>query len=59
MKTRESKNGRDGVFADHASGRASVMERIEPGDEVLVLGQYGDYLYVKTPSGRTGWLSPD
>jgi hypothetical protein len=44
---------------DQPSGRASVMERIEPGEEVLVLGQYGEYLYVETPSGRTGWLSPD
>jgi hypothetical protein len=47
-----------GIF-DQPSRRASVMERIEPGEEVQVLGQYGDYLYVETPSGRTGWLSLD
>lgn len=44
---------------DQPSGRASVKERIEPGGEVLVLGQYGEYLYVETPTGGTGWLSPD
>ena len=44
---------------DKPSGKASVMERIEPGEEVRVLGRYGEYLYVETPSGRTGWLSLD
>jgi murein DD-endopeptidase MepM/ murein hydrolase activator NlpD len=44
---------------DQPSGTASVMERIEPGEEVRVLGQYREYLYVETSSGRTGWLSLD
>jgi murein DD-endopeptidase MepM/ murein hydrolase activator NlpD len=44
---------------DQPSGKASVMERIEPGAKVRVLGRYGEYLYVETPSGRTGWLSID
>jgi murein DD-endopeptidase MepM/ murein hydrolase activator NlpD len=44
---------------DQPSEIASVKERIEPGEELLVLGRYGDYLYVETPTGGTGWLSPD
>jgi hypothetical protein len=35
------------------------MERVEPGEKVRVLGHYGEYLYVETPSGRMGWLSVD
>ncbi len=41
---------------DQPSGRASVVERIAPGEEVPVLGRYGEYLYVMTPSGRSGWM---
>ncbi len=55
---REPVSAEQSVF-DQPSGKASVMERIEPGEEVLVLGRYGEYLYVETPKGRTGWLSPD
>jgi murein DD-endopeptidase MepM/ murein hydrolase activator NlpD len=55
---REPVSAEQPVF-DQPSVRASVMERIEPGEEVLVLGRYGDYLYVETPKGRTGWLPPD
>lgn len=44
---------------DQPSGTASVMERISPGEEVRVLGQYGEYLYVETASGRVGWLPLD
>jgi murein DD-endopeptidase MepM/ murein hydrolase activator NlpD len=55
---RESVSAEQPVF-DQPSGRASEMERVEPGEEVLVLGRYGEYLYVETPNGRTGWLPPD
>jgi hypothetical protein len=47
-----------GIF-DEPSGRASVMERVQPGEEVQVFGRYGDYVYVETPSGRTGWMFLD
>jgi hypothetical protein len=56
--TREPISAAQAVL-DQPSGKASVMEQIEPGEEVLVLGRYGDYLYVETSRGRTGWLPPD
>ena len=35
---------------------ATVIDQLSPGDEVPVLGLYGEFLYVQTPSGLTGWL---
>ena len=33
-----------------------VLERLDAGTEVPVLGRFGGYLYVRTARGRTGWL---
>ncbi len=38
---------------------SQVLERLDAGTEVPVLGRFGDYLYVRTASGRTGWLGRD
>ncbi len=35
---------------------AAVIDQLSPGVEVPVLGLYGEFLYVETPSGLTGWL---
>jgi murein DD-endopeptidase MepM/ murein hydrolase activator NlpD len=36
---------------------AVVMDRVEAGAEVPVLGAFGEYLYVQGPNGRAGWLT--
>jgi murein DD-endopeptidase MepM/ murein hydrolase activator NlpD len=35
---------------------AIAVDSVTTGGEVGVLGVYGDYLYVRGPSGRSGWL---
>lgn len=35
---------------------SAVLARLEAGTEVPVLGRFGDYLYVRTARGKTGWL---
>ena len=37
---------------------SAVLARLDAGTEVPVIGRFGDYLYVRTASGRTGWLGP-
>lgn len=36
---------------------SDVIEHLEAGVEVPVLGAFGDFLYVRTPAGLNGWLS--
>jgi murein DD-endopeptidase MepM/ murein hydrolase activator NlpD len=36
---------------------APVMEDVEAGTEVAVLGSYEGFLYVQSPDGSTGWLA--
>lgn len=36
--------------------RAPVMAELPAGAEVGVLGRFGDYLYVRAPSGHVGWM---
>lgn len=38
------------------TGDAAALARLDAGTEVPVIGRFGDYLYVRTVSGRTGWL---
>lgn len=38
---------------------APVMETLDAGTEVPVLGRFGDFYYVRGPTGRTGWLGQD
>ena len=35
---------------------SAVLARLDAGSEVPVIGRFGDYLYVRTESGHTGWL---
>jgi len=37
---------------------AVAVDRIAAGTEVGVLGAFGEYLFVQSPSGRMGWLAP-
>ena len=39
------------------SSVAPVMEDVEAGTEVAVLGSYQGFLYVQSPDGSTGWLA--
>ena len=39
------------------SSVAPVMEDVEAGTDVAVLGSYQGYLYVQSPDGSTGWLA--
>lgn len=38
---------------------ALVILRLEPGQQVPVLGRYEGFLYVRAPSGHTGWIDAD
>lgn len=35
---------------------APVMQDVAPGTDVPVLGAFGDYLWVRSPNGRAGWM---
>ena len=37
---------------------SALLARLDAGTEVPVIGRFGDYLYVRTASGETGWLEP-
>lgn len=41
------------------SPAASVMESLEAGVSLSVLGEFGGYLLVESPGGRRGWLAAD
>ena len=38
---------------------AAVVETASRGMEVPVLGTFRDFLFVQSPSGRTGWMTLD
>jgi murein DD-endopeptidase MepM/ murein hydrolase activator NlpD len=44
------------LLADPDSS-AAVVERLDVGAEVDVLGAFGEFLFVQGPSGRPGWLA--
>ena len=44
---------------ERPAARSPVIEHLNVGAEVPVLGTYGSYLYVRTPGGLTGWLRFD
>jgi hypothetical protein len=35
---------------------APIVATLGEGDQVPVLGRYGEYLYVRAPSGFVGWM---
>ena len=37
---------------------SGVLARLDAGTELPVIGRFGQYLYVRTASGATGWLRP-
>ena len=41
---------------ERPAARSLVIDELEIGAEVPVLGNYREYLYVRTPRGLTGWL---
>jgi murein DD-endopeptidase MepM/ murein hydrolase activator NlpD len=46
------------VFASPAA-TAGVVTEVEAGNELPVLGRFGDYLLVRAPGGRAGWLAQE
>jgi len=48
-----------GVMRSQPESGADRVESLTAGSEVPVLGAYAGFLYVKSPSGRAGWLSFD
>jgi murein DD-endopeptidase MepM/ murein hydrolase activator NlpD len=46
-----------GVLRSEPAITADPVESLSAGSEVPVLGTYGGFLYVQSPSGRAGWLS--
>jgi murein DD-endopeptidase MepM/ murein hydrolase activator NlpD len=45
------------VLRSEPTPSAASLGEVDPGAELSVLGSYGDFLLVQTPSGRAGWLS--
>jgi murein DD-endopeptidase MepM/ murein hydrolase activator NlpD len=46
-----------GVLLTEPGPTAVAMDSVAAGQEVPVLGSFGDFLYVQSPSGRAGWLT--
>jgi hypothetical protein len=44
------------IQADPLPG-APIMDELEDGSEIPVLGTFGGFLYVRAPSGRAGWMA--
>lgn len=36
---------------------ADVLDEAQPGDSLAVLGRFGDFLLVRPPAGREGWIA--
>lgn len=49
--------GEGGVLLGRPLATAAVRDSLAPGGEISVLGEYGDYLYVRPAKGPAGWLS--
>ena len=47
---------RNQMILSGPSYAASVIVQLDAGTEVPILGRYEGYLYVRTPSGQTGWM---
>jgi len=47
------------VVLDAAAPHAPVRDRLAPGEAIPVLGRFGDYLFVETRDGGTGWMPMD
>jgi murein DD-endopeptidase MepM/ murein hydrolase activator NlpD len=44
---------------DQPASSGNVIDELAPGSEVPVLGEFGEFLYIRTPAGRNGWLAFD
>ena len=47
---------RNQMILSGPSYAASVIVQLDAGPEAPILGRYEGYLYVRTPSGQTGWM---
>jgi murein DD-endopeptidase MepM/ murein hydrolase activator NlpD len=47
----------DSRVYDRPLMRAPVMAHLSAGEELPVLGSFGQFLYVRTPAGYSGWLA--
>ena len=48
---------RPAVVRDHPSAVAATVDSVGAGAPLAVLGRFDDYLFVRTPGGRTGWIA--
>jgi hypothetical protein len=48
-----------GLILARPEHSAIVMESLDAGAELPVLGEFRDFLYVQTPEGRVGWMMLD
>lgn len=48
-----------GVVLLEPNDAALVIVRLNAGEQVPVLGRYEGFLYVRVPSGHTGWMDAD
>lgn len=51
--------GRTEAVRDRPEHDAPVVETLDPGTEVAVLGRFAGYLLVMPPTGRPGWLADE
>lgn len=48
-----------GIVFMRPDQEAPIVATLDEGEQVPVLGRYGDYLYVRAPSGFTGWIDSE
>ena len=47
-----------GSLRSGPGGTAPALDDYEAGQTLPVLGRYNEFVYVRAPTGRTGWLAP-
>lgn len=47
------------LILEEPAAAAATLDRLEPGEEVPVLGEFGGFLLVQGTNGSVGWLAPD
>ena len=46
-----------GLIQSGPRSGAPVMDEVAPGTDLPVLGEFEDFLYVQSPTGRQGWMA--
>ncbi|MGI9181792.1 MAG: peptidoglycan DD-metalloendopeptidase family protein [Longimicrobiaceae bacterium] len=56
---RQERLAQGGALRDRPSPAAAVMDTLQPGTAVAVLGSYAGFLLVEGPAGRAGWVQTE